>query len=37
MLQLRDRQGERPPPESDEIRTLLYRVRDRNLIADRAD
>lgn len=37
MLQLRDRQGEKPPPESDEIRTLLYKVRDRNLIAEPAD
>jgi hypothetical protein len=31
-LQLRERQGEKPPPESDKIRTLLYSVRDRNLI-----
>jgi NAD-dependent dihydropyrimidine dehydrogenase PreA subunit len=31
-LQLRERQGERRPPESDKIRTLLYEVRDRNLI-----
>jgi ferredoxin len=31
-LQLRDRLGERAPPESDKIRTLLYSVRDRNLI-----
>lgn len=31
-LQLREHQGEKPPPESDGIRTLLYKVRDRNLI-----
>ncbi len=31
-LQLRERQGERPPPPSDKIRTQLYSVRDRNLI-----
>ncbi len=31
-LQLRERQGERPPPAADRIRTLLYSVRDRNLI-----
>jgi NAD-dependent dihydropyrimidine dehydrogenase PreA subunit len=31
-LQLRERQGEKPPPEGDKIRTLLYSVRDRNLI-----
>jgi NAD-dependent dihydropyrimidine dehydrogenase PreA subunit len=31
-LQLRERQGERPPPAGDKIRTLLYSVRERNLI-----
>jgi hypothetical protein len=31
-LQLRERQGERPPPATDKIRTLLYSVRDRGLI-----
>jgi NAD-dependent dihydropyrimidine dehydrogenase PreA subunit len=31
-LQLRERQGERRPPAEDKIRTLLYSVRDRNLI-----
>jgi NAD-dependent dihydropyrimidine dehydrogenase PreA subunit len=31
-LQLRERQGERPPPASDKIRTRLYAVRERNLI-----
>jgi len=31
-LQLRERQGERPPPATDKIRTMLYSVRDRNLI-----
>ena len=34
MLQLREIQGERPPPQDDEIRTRLYRVRDRNLITE---
>jgi len=31
-LQLRERQGDRPPPASDPIRTMLHSVRDRNLI-----
>lgn len=31
-LQLRERQGERPPPTTDKIRTRLYNIRDRNLI-----
>ena len=31
-VQLRERLGERPPPASDKIRTLLYSVRDRNFI-----
>jgi NAD-dependent dihydropyrimidine dehydrogenase PreA subunit len=31
-LQLRERQGHKPPPVTDKIRTLLYNVRDRNLI-----
>ncbi len=31
-LQLQERQGDRPPPASDPIRTLLHSVRDRNLV-----
>jgi hypothetical protein len=31
-LQLRERQGELPPPATDQIRTLLYSIRDRNLV-----
>jgi NAD-dependent dihydropyrimidine dehydrogenase PreA subunit len=31
-LQLREHQGDRPPPASDPIRSTLHSVRDRNLI-----